>query len=127
MLGRIDKLFERLELWFDLKQQGFKTTFESPGNTRSGCHAWGSHPIYHSFATVLGIRSGDFDFSTVIITPQLGSLNEIEGSLIHPLGEIKAKFYRETDGLTGWINLPDGLTGKMIFTGSETSLTPGYQ
>ena len=127
MLGRIDKLFERLELWFDLKQQGFKTTFESPGNTRSDCHAWGAHPIYHSFATVLGIRPSDFGFRTVIITPQLGSLNEIEGSLIHPLGEIKAKFYREADGLTGWICLPDGLTGKLIFKESESNLTSGHQ
>ncbi len=54
---------ERLELWFSLKEQGFKTTFEEPGNSRSDCHAWGAHPIYHFFATILGIRPMDFGFA----------------------------------------------------------------
>ena len=127
LLGRIDKLFERLELWFDLEQRGFKTTFESPGNTRSDCHAWGAHPIYHCFATILGIHPGEFGFRTVNIKPQLGPLNAVEGSLIHPLGKIEAKLNRDGNYLTGWICLPDGLTGKLIFMGGETSLKSGYQ
>jgi hypothetical protein len=56
LTGRIDHLFERLKLWFNLKSHGFKTTLESPEPSRSDCHGWGAHPMYHYFATILGIR-----------------------------------------------------------------------
>ena len=67
-LGRIDALFERLSLWFELPAQGFTTTPEMPEPTRSDCHAWGAHPLYHMFASLLGIRPAAPGFRSVTIT-----------------------------------------------------------
>ncbi|MCB0149737.1 MAG: hypothetical protein KDE01_19095, partial [Caldilineaceae bacterium] len=60
-------LFERLGLWFDLAAQGFKTTPEQPEPSRSDCHGWGAHPLYHFFATLLGIRPSAPGFGQVEI------------------------------------------------------------
>ncbi|MGC4032795.1 MAG: hypothetical protein QM754_13890 [Tepidisphaeraceae bacterium] len=40
LAGRVDRLFDRLSLWFDHKPMGLKTTVEMPEPTRSDCHAW---------------------------------------------------------------------------------------
>jgi hypothetical protein len=71
-LGRIDALLERMKLWFDLPGMGFRTTLESPEPSRSDCHAWGAHPLYHYFATILGIRPAGVGSPDLVIAPQLG-------------------------------------------------------
>ena len=126
-LNRIDKLFERLSLWFNMQQQGFKTTFEQPGNTRSDCHAWGAHPIYHTFATIMGIRPASFGFGKVKIAPQLGSLNSIDGVFVHPLGEIKVELQRKDSSLKAIVSLPEGLSGYFVWNGEEKVLFSGTQ
>lgn len=113
-LGRIDALFNRLPLWFNLVQQGLKTPLESPEPSRSDCHAWGSHPLYHYFATILGIRPGGLGFHTVDIAPQLGPLSQASGRLVHPAGgEIEVNFHIENDMLRGSVTLPNGLSGTL--------------
>jgi len=111
LLGAADRLFERLGLWLDLETQGFKTTYEFPEPTRSDCHGWGAHPIYHYFATVLGIRPGSMGFETVRIAPQLGPLRSAGGSLVHPKGRLEVDFRQEDGEISGMITLPEGLTG----------------
>lgn len=74
VLKQPDALFARLENWFDLPSQGFKTTPEQPEPTRSDCHAWGAHPLFHFYASILGIRPAAPGFSRVEIAPQLGQL-----------------------------------------------------
>ena len=109
MLGRIDLIIDRMSLWFDAPAFGFKTTPESPEPSRSDCHAWGAHPIYHYFATILGIRPGGPGFKRVKIAPQLGSLKWARGSLCHPLGTIEVEVRREGRKLSGSVKLPKGL------------------
>jgi len=90
MLGAGESLFNRLSLWFALPEQGFKTTPEMPEPTRSDCHAWGAHPIYHCFATLLGIRPTEFGFGTLEIAPLLGPPRQLSGTLVHPRGVVEA-------------------------------------
>jgi hypothetical protein len=119
-LGRMDALFARLPLWFDLVKNGFKTGVEKPEPSRSDCHAWSSHPLYHYFATILGIRPGDLGFCSVEIHPQLGPLDYASGRLVHPGGgEIFLEVRREGDRLHGKIELPPGI-GAMLFVNGET-------
>ena len=125
LLGRIEALFNRLGLWFELAKMGLKTTPEQPEPTRSDCHAWGAHVIYHYFASILGIRPGSIGFKTVVIKPQLGPLSSIRGKLIHPNGIIETDFSREDGNLTGRVSLPCGLSGTIIHNGKEYMIAKG--
>ena len=111
LLGRMDLYFARLELWFGLKQNGLKTTIEMPEPTRSDCHAWGAHPLYHNFSSLLGIRPTSFGFSGVEIAPQLAHLKEASGTMPHPHGEISVDVKRIGETLHATISLPEGVSG----------------
>lgn len=126
-VGRIDKLFERLKPWYHLKANGFKTTFETPEPSRSDCHAWGGHPMYHYFASILGIRPSKVGFGSVSITPQLGPLTWAKGSLVHPCGSINVDLHANADALTGTVDLPEGVDGMFAFDGVVLPLHSGTQ
>jgi alpha-L-rhamnosidase len=125
--GRMDVLNERLGMWFDLKRYGFKTTFEMPEPTRSDCHAWGAHPVYHYFATLLGIRPTSPGFKTARIEPHLGPLASAKGTMVHPRGEIVVDVAVDGGRLKGTISLPDGVTGVLVANGREVALRSGGQ
>jgi hypothetical protein len=127
LIGASDAFFARLDLWYDLERRGFKTTYEFPEPTRSDCHAWGAHPLYHCFATILGIRPASMGFQSVSIAPQLGPLKHASGRLPHPKGWIEADLRMENGALTGRISLPEGLTGAFTANGRTIALKPGEQ
>jgi len=127
VLGQIERVFNRMPLWFDLPRQGFRTTVESPEPSRSDCHAWGAHPIFHAFATILGIRPASFGFKSVRITPQLGPLPTARGTLPHPGGDLRVDFAINNGQLTGNVELPAGLTGELIHAGQTRPLQSGRQ
>ena len=124
--GRMDVFFQRLqELWYPLLEHGLKTTLEKPEPSRSDCHGWGSHPLYHYFATILGIRPAGLGFRTVEIRPQLGSLTHASGTLVHPQGEINADVRLEGGQLHGEITLPAEVTGRLYHDGQVMDLPSG--
>jgi len=123
--GHVDALLQRLDPWRTLRSGGFRTTFESPEPTRSDCHAWGAHPLFHFLATIAGIRPGEFGFHSVLIRPQLGSLKHIEGRLPHRAGFINFSLNREASLLQGTIVLPQGLPGTLQFGGASQPLHAG--
>jgi alpha-L-rhamnosidase len=125
VLRRPDALLERMDLWFDLKAQGLKTPVEMPEPTRSDCHAWGAHPLFHYFATLLGVRPLAPGFSQVEIAPQLGPLEFINGVMPHPRGEISVDIKRDGDALRGQVSLPDDVTGAFRYAGHEIALSSG--
>lgn len=103
----------RLSAWFNLVDFGFRTTPERPEPSRSDCHGWSSHVIYHYFATILGVRPGNFGFTNVVISPQLGTLNRAGGSLVHPKGLITTCFEKSHHEMIAAIHLPDGIEGTL--------------
>jgi len=127
LLGQPGAFFERMGLWFDLPAQGFKTTPEQPEPSRSDCHGWGAHPLYHYFASLLGIRPAGFGFDQVEIAPMPGHLSELAGEMVHPLGQISAGLRFEGASLRGSIRLPEGLSGRLVFGGRSVALRPGPQ
>lgn len=126
VLGRTDLILKRLDDWYALTQNGLKTTIESPEPTRSDCHAWGAHPVFHFFATILGIRPAAPGFREVMIHPQLGGLNEAQGTLVHPRGEISVHCRREGDRMQVEVSLPAGVTGTLVSGGTRHSIPEGY-
>ena len=119
--------FTRLGLWFDLPAQGFKTTPEQPEPTRSDCHGWGAHPLYHYFASLLGIRPTSFGFESVEIAPMPGHLTSLAGKMVQPRGRIEADLHFENGRVRGSISLPAGLTGTFRWAGKTLELSPGLQ
>jgi|GEM_PF-240790 len=128
-LGLMDLLFERLEDWFGLQARGFTCTPEHfDDGTRSDCHAWGAHPVYHFMTALLGIRPDSMAFRTVRIEPRLGPLSWVKGRMVHPLGVIEAEFRKTEDGsLSGEITLPEGVIGIACLNGEAVALVPGRQ
>ena len=117
--------FSRMGLWFDLPAKGFKTTPEQPEPTRSDCHGWGAHPLYHYFASLLGIRPASFGFEGVEIAPMPGHLTRLSGEMVHPYGQITTDLHFENGHMHGNITLPGGTTGTFRFAGKSLSLLSG--
>ncbi len=122
LLGRGDALLARLADWQVMLDRGLRTTLEKQEPTRSDCHAWASHPLFHYFATILGIRPGSPGFRTVTIRPLLGPLAWARGRLVHPRGEIQVAFRRGDGRLLGEITLPPGVTGQLHLDGRSYPL-----
>jgi alpha-L-rhamnosidase len=115
---RPELLTPRLAFWSDLAGQGFSTVPEAPEPSRSDCHAWGAHPLYHRLASILGIRPAAPGFGTVRIAPMLGRLEHAAGSWPHPLGDIRV----EVRGTHGRVELPAGLPGTLVLADREVAI-----
>lgn len=126
-LGRIDALIDRLGLWFDLERIGLSTPLEMAEPSRSDCHAWGAHPLYHYFASILGIRPAGLGFREVEIAPRLGPLASAEGRLVHPRGEIVVAVQAEGERVRGTVRLPPGVTGALRLGDGARPIGPGEQ
>ena len=126
-LGQAAPTFDRLGLWFDLPAQGFKTTPESPEPTRSDCHGWGAHPLYHYFASLAGIRPAAYGFQRVEIAPMLGPLQALSASMVHPHGRIEVDLKIQAGRLTGVVRLPQGLGGSFRYKGRSIDLVSSSQ
>jgi alpha-L-rhamnosidase len=121
-IGRLDLILPRMDLWFGLAPNGNKTTIEMPEPTRSDCHAWGAHPVYHYFASIMGIRPDAAGFKKIRITPQLAGLKSARGTMVHPRGEV-ALDVQERDGkLTGEVRLPAGVCATLHVNGQVIEL-----
>jgi len=126
LLGRPQVVFDRLAFWVELRRQGLKTPVESAEPTRSDCHAWGSHPLYHFFATLLGIRPAGWGFREVEIAPLLGPLEHAAGLLVHPSGgEIMVDLEQKGGALHGRVVLPPTVSGTLRLTAGPRPLAAG--
>jgi hypothetical protein len=123
--GRGDLIIDRMNFWKDLVKQGLKTPVEQPGDTRSDCHAWGSHPLFHLHASVAGVRPASPGFRTVRIAPQPGKLPRIISRMPHPDGFIELNLAFEGDRCRGSVELPQGITGVFVWHDKEQNLESG--
>ncbi|MDR1145926.1 MAG: hypothetical protein LBK71_07320 [Verrucomicrobiales bacterium] len=127
LLGKDDELHRQLEFWRRLPDLGLTTTPEEPEPTRSDCHAWGAHPMFHYYATILGVRPAAAGFATVSVRPRLGPLTMARGRLPHPRGTVSVALQRDGDRLAADIDLPPGVTGELVWHGQRRELRGGAQ
>ncbi|MFZ4068012.1 MAG: alpha-L-rhamnosidase C-terminal domain-containing protein [Phenylobacterium sp.] len=123
--GRIDRLFDRLGVWFGHEPLGLTTTLESPEPARSDCHAWSAHPLYHFAASVAGVRPTAPGFAEVEIRPDLGPLTWIDAKIVHPLGNVELHLEKKGESLVGEIALPNGVGGSLRLPARSIPLRPG--
>lgn len=124
--GLGDNYMSWLDVWRHNLELGLTTWGETSNveNTRSDCHAWGASPNIEFFRTILGIDSAAPCFKKVVISPSLGDIKSIGGSMPHPNGEISVK-YENGKKLKAEIVLPEGIDGVFQWNGKEKSLKPG--
>lgn len=120
-LGRTDRILARMPYWYDHIPNGLKTTIESPEPTRSDCHAWGAHPAFHYFASILGIRPASPGFREAEIAPDLGGLEWARGTLPTPHGPITV------DATTKSVRVvvPAGMSATLKWKGQRIPLHVG--
>ena len=123
--GRGGEIADRMNIWLDQVDLGATTPWECPEPSRSDCHAWGAHPLFHYYATIAGIRPASPGFKTVRIAPQFGRLPRVEGKMVHPAGFIAFDLKNQSGVISGKITLPDGITGEFVQNGTVKALNPG--
>jgi alpha-L-rhamnosidase len=124
--GQADKFISTLTPWKQMLDNGLTTFAEQPDPTRSDCHAWSASPVYYFLSLICGINPNEPGFKSVRIEPHLGSLQNIEGSMPHPLGTIKVALKKDKQNhLSGEIILPEHLTGIFIGNGESKPLNGG--
>jgi hypothetical protein len=123
--GRIDRLFDRLGVWFSHEALGLTTTLESPEPARSDCHAWSAHPLYHFAASVAGVRPAAPGFASVEVAPRLGPLDWLEAKVAHPKGSVELHLEKKGELLVGEISLPEGVGGRLKTAAGDEPLCSG--
>lgn len=119
-------LLKRLEPWWGLKALGLYTTPESFGETRSDCHAWGAHPLYHLAVSIAGIRPGSMGFGSVLLEPRLGGLGFVSATMPHPAGGlIRVEYHADGEGLTVEVELPLHVEGELRYLGKRYPIPSG--
>jgi len=126
--GLGDLLLDNLQIWRDQMALGLTTWAEMPEPARSDCHAWGSSPNIEFYRIILGIRSDSPGFKEIRITPSLGALKEVSGSIPHPDGTISASYkLMENGDLEATLSLPRTTKGVFVWKGKVYPLKEGEQ
>jgi hypothetical protein len=125
--GLGDLYYSQLGPWRQMLKIGLTTFAETPEPTRSDCHAWSASPDYDFLATICGIIPDAPGFSRVLIRPALGELTEVEGVMPHPKGMIRVKLRKTRAGISGEVELPEGVNGRFVYGGKEVELKGGRQ
>jgi len=124
--GRGEAIIEQLNKWKEYLNLRFSTFPEHGVNSRSDCHAWSSHLMYHLLNSICGISPGKPGFQEVRIEPQLGTMESVEGKVAHPSGTIQARYERNQNGTIHCeIVLPDEIPGVLQWKGKSYSLQGG--
>ena len=106
---------------------GLRTPLEAPGEARSDCHAWGSHPLLHLHAGVAGVTPASPFFKTVRIAPNPGGLKWLDAVTPHPKGQIVTKLTFEGNTVRGEVTLPADVSGVFEWGKTKQPLHPGHQ
>lgn len=122
MVRNADAFWKRLEFWKDLPGQGFVGLPESPGHCRSDCHGWGAHPLFHTYATIAGIRPTAPGFREVSIHPLVGQLDSFSVTMPHPQGTISVQAQQLQSCARFTIELPDGVPGTLHWKGQAITI-----
>jgi len=123
--GESAEFYKRLEYWRGLPAMGFTATPEGPEPTRSDSHPWGAHPLYHTAASIAGVRPAGPAFSNIRIAPMPGNIEHFEAKVVHPKGFVEVALKRSGGKSNYTLTLPEGVSGEFVLSGKTSSLKPG--
>jgi len=125
--GRPDLFFGNLGFWRDCVDWHLSTVLETPDtNSRSDCHGWGSHPLWHLHTGVAGVRSAAPFYGKVLVAPQPAHLRFIRSTTPTPKGDVVLDLRFDDSHVDGRVELPRGLSGEFSWQGREVPLVSGW-
>jgi len=107
--GQSDAYFAKLKFWRELPGQGFVSLPEAPEPSRSDCHGWGAHPMFHSYASVAGVRPAAPGFAKIKVKPMPGPLEHFRAEMPHPGGVIVVNGQRVDGKMKIDVSAPSGV------------------
>ncbi len=122
-LGETKYILDHLQPWQDAYKNGITTLPETPEPTRSDCHAWGAHILYHYVTKFLGISPVQPGCTQITIAPQLHLFPRISGCVPLPQGRIEVTF--DTDTGTGVITIPENVKADFVYNTIHKRLKRG--
>ena len=123
---RADLFFKNLGFWRDCLDWNLSTILETPDiNSRSDCHGWGSHPLWHLHTGVAGVKSAAPFYAKVLVEPQPAHLKHISSVTPTPKGDVKLDLAFDGDKVSGIVTLPAGLAGMFRWNGVDMPLEDG--
>ncbi|MDR0429932.1 MAG: alpha-L-rhamnosidase N-terminal domain-containing protein [Tannerellaceae bacterium] len=126
--GLGDSYLDNLQIWSDQIALGLTTWAEMPEPSRSDCHAWGASPNIEFYRILLGIDSDAPGFRKIKISPSLGKIKQVSGTMPHPKGTISTEYTVDKKGvLTANLTLPPETSGIFVWKGKEYPLKEGKQ
>ena len=87
------------EPWREMLRNHMTTCVESPGDSRSDCHAWGALALFELPQTVLGVRPAAPGFAVASGSPCPGFFTSAQGRVITPRGPISVAWKKENGAL----------------------------
>lgn len=127
--GRGDLFLKRLDLWRDYVARDAKTAFEQPEteaqDSRSDCHAWGSHPLVFMQRGLAGVQSAAPFFERVRVAPSPGPLAYIRAKTPHPKGFVETDLRFDGGKVSGKVVLPEGVDGEFVWKNRTIRLKAG--
>ena len=124
--GRGDLFFRNLGFWKDCVDWHLSTILETPGtDSRSDCHGWGAHPLWHLHTGIAGVKSAAPFYGKVLVAPQPGHLKFIRSATPTPKGMVELDLRFDGGKATGKVTLPAGLDGTFEWKGAKKPLKSG--
>ncbi|MGK7397380.1 MAG: alpha-L-rhamnosidase N-terminal domain-containing protein [Candidatus Cyclobacteriaceae bacterium M3_2C_046] len=125
--GLANHYIEHLDVWRTMLDYGYTTCGEKgqPNNERSDCHAWGATPCFDYMNILMGLESAQPGFSQIEIKPAFANLPGLKGRFPHPKGEVIIDLKKKADKIAGTVELPEGLTGHLIWNETKIPLKSG--
>lgn len=88
--GRADDIVRYLSpTWTDQLRRGMRTLVEKPEPSRSDCHAWSAHPVYHLVANVAGLRPKTLGGKEFLLDPHLAGDSPVNLNVHTAFGPIR--------------------------------------
>ena len=81
--------------WKKLLDMGCTTCPETPGISRSECHAWSALPMYEMVRIMPGISPKGPGWDYICIKPMVDYLPDLSGEVITPKGTVYFNYWKE--------------------------------
>ncbi|MBQ5960294.1 MAG: hypothetical protein IJL53_06480 [Firmicutes bacterium] len=98
-LGMYDLSEPVWEQYRDILRCHLTTLAESPGDTRSDCHAWSALPLYEFPRMLLGVQPDAPGWKKIRIEPHAIWVDSLSGTVPTPVGDLSVSWTRAKDGL----------------------------